>query len=47
MDEQSEKKLKIDYTWVIIGISFLMVAVSLGLCSSGRNLYLTAITDAL
>ena len=41
------KKFKIDYTWVIITISFLMVATSLGLCSSGRNLYLTAITDAL
>lgn len=47
MEEQSAKKLKIDYTWVIIGLSFLMVATSLGLCSSGRNLYLTAITDAL
>jgi len=47
MEEHNAKKLKIDYTWVIIGLSFLMVATSLGLCSSGRNLYLTAITDAL
>ena len=47
MKNFSIKKLNITYTWVIIGISFLMVATTLGLCSSGRNLYLTAITDAL
>ncbi len=47
MEEQTKKKLKFDYTWIIVGLCFLIVAVSLGLCSSGRNLYLTAITDAL
>ena len=47
MEKQSAQKIKPDYTWVIIGLSFLIVATSLGLCSSGRNLYLTAITDAL
>ncbi len=47
MEEQTKKKLNFDYTWIIIGLCFLIVAVSLGLCSSGRNLYLTAITDAL
>lgn len=47
MNKQSVKKLKFDYVWVIMGLCFLMVATSLGLCSSGRNLYLTAITDAL
>lgn len=47
MKDAKVKELKIDYMWVIIGLSFLMVATSLGLCSSGRNLYLTAITDAL
>lgn len=41
------QKTKLNYTWVIIGLSILMIATSLGLCSSGRNLYLTAITDAL
>ena len=41
------QKTKLNYTWVIIGLSFLMIATSLGLCSSGRNLYLTAITEAL
>lgn len=47
MQKLNLKKLNADYTWVIIALSFLMVAISLGLCSSGRNLYLTAITDAL
>ncbi len=47
MEEQNRKGFKINYVWVIVGLCFLMVATSLGLCSSGRNLYLTAITDAL
>lgn len=42
-----EKKLKPDYSWVIIGLAFLMVLTSLGFCSSGRTIYLNAITDAL
>ena len=42
-----DKKLKFDYSWVIIGIAFLMVLTSLGFCSSGRAIYLNAITDAL
>lgn len=41
------KKIKFDYSWVIIGICFLMIMTSLGLCSSGRTHYLTAITKAL
>lgn len=44
---KTSKKLKLDYVWVIISLCFLMVAVSLGFCSSGRTYYLTAITDAL
>ena len=47
MQKLNEKKINIDYSWVIIPFAFLMVAITLGLCSSGRNLYLTAITDAL
>ena len=38
---------RMDYSWVIIGICFTVVFTSLGLCSSGRTLYLTAITEAL
>ncbi len=41
------KKIKPDYSWVIISICFLVVFTSLGFCSSGRTMYLTAITDAL
>ena len=40
-------KIKFDYSWVIIAICFLMIMTSLGLCSSGRTFYLTAITEAL
>ena len=35
------------HTYLIIMICFLMIGTSMGLCSSGRTLYLTAITDAL
>ena len=47
MKEEKKQNFKINYMWVIVGICFLMVATSMGLCSSGRSLYLTAITDAL
>ena len=40
-------KKKFDYTWVIVALCFLSVCISLGFCSSGRTMYLTAITDAL
>ena len=35
------------YRWVVVGISFLMVFVCLGFCSSSKSLYLAAITEAL
>ncbi len=38
---------KFDYTWVIVAICFLSVCISLGFCSGGRTMYLTAITEAL
>ena len=47
MGEKNTRFKRVDYSWVIIALSFLMVMVCLGLCSSGRTLYLTAITDAL
>jgi len=40
-------KKRFDYTWVIVALCFLSVCISLGFCSSGRTMYLTAITDAL
>lgn len=42
-----KSKGKFDYTWVIVALSFLMVFISLGFCSSNKSLYLTAITGAL
>lgn len=42
-----KKGIKFDYTWVIVGLCFLSVFVSLGFCSSNRTLYLKAITEAL
>lgn len=38
---------KMDYSWVIVVLCFAIVFTTLGLCSSGRTLYLNAITDAL
>ena len=42
-----EIKKEKNYTKRIVVLCFLMVMVSLGLCSSGRTMYLTAICDAL
>ncbi len=47
MEKLKEIWKKRDYSWVVLGLCFLMVFTSLGLCSSGRTMYLTAITDAL
>ena len=47
MEELKTKKFKFDYSWVILAVCFLVVGVSLGFCSSGRTMYLKAITDAL
>ncbi len=41
------QKRKLDYIWVVVGLCFLSVFVSLGFCSSNRSVYLTAITEAL
>ncbi len=35
------------YKWVIVGLSFLMVFIGLGFCSSSKGLYLAPITEAL
>jgi MFS family permease len=42
-----KKDIRFNYTWVIVGLCFLSVFVSLGFCSSNRTLYLKAITEAL
>ena len=38
---------KLDYKWVVIGLCFLMVFITLGFCSSNKGFYLDAITKAL
>lgn len=38
-------KKRFDYTYIIIGISFLVICTSLGFCSSNRSMYFQAITD--
>ncbi len=41
------EKKKFEYKWVILALSFMMVFVCLGFCSSNKGLYLAAITEAL
>ena len=45
--EMDLKQRKFDYSWVMIALCFVIILFSLGFCSSGRTLYLTAITEAL
>lgn len=40
-------RCKFDYKWVIIALSFLMVFIVLGFCSSSKDLYLKPMTEAL
>ena len=47
LKEKKIQKQRFDYSWVIVGLCFLVIFTSMGLCSSGRTLYLTAITEAL
>lgn len=45
--ETQQKTRRLEYKWVIIAAGFLMVFTCLGLCSSNKGLYLSAITEAL
>lgn len=40
-------KRKINYSWVIVGISALMVLTVLGFCSSAKSIYIAPICEAL
>ena len=42
-----KKKLTFDYSWVIIGLSILMVFTVLGFCSSAKSIFIVPICDAL
>ena len=44
--ENAQKK-RLDYKWVIIAASFVMVFTTLGFCSSTKRLFLGPITEAL
>ena len=46
MNEQTKKK-KLDYKWIVIGASFLMVMISLGFCSSPKSYFIGPITEYL
>ena len=47
MEKTNQKKLKFSYSWVIVGLSALMICIVLGFCSSTKSLYLKAVCDAL
>lgn len=44
---EMDNRQKNGYRWVIAVLSFLMVMISLGFCSSTRSLYISPITSAL
>ncbi len=43
---ETAKQKNHDYLWVMLILCFITYAICFGFCSSGRTLYLTAITDA-
>ena len=47
MDNQKLGKKKFNYKWVIVALSFLMVCISLGFCSSTNSLFINKITEYL
>ncbi len=47
MSNEKLGEKKFDYKWIIVGLCFLMVCVTLGFCSSSKSLYLKPITEYL
>ena len=47
MKTLSHEKKSFDYKWVIIALSFLMVMICLGFCSSPKSLFISPVTQAL
>lgn len=41
------KQKKLDYKWVVVGVCFLTVMITLGFCSSTKSLYLDVVTKKL
>ncbi len=44
---EPQKKRSFDYKWVIVGVCFAMVMITLGFCSSTKSLYLDVVTQSL
>ena len=47
MKTVAQIKKKLDYKWVIVALSFLMVMICLGFCSSTKSLFIAPVTEAL
>lgn len=47
MKDRTGKKFKIDETWIMVALCFLMVCIVLGFCSSSKSLYIAPVTEAL
>lgn len=38
---------KFDYQWIIVALSFLMIVVSMGICTTIKGIYVSPITETL
>jgi len=47
MKPLTQQKKKFDYKWVIVALSFMMVMICLGFCSSPKSLFIAPVTKAL
>ena len=46
-DGAEKQRKRLDYKWVVIGVCFLTVMITLGFCSSTKSLYLDVVTKKL
>ena len=42
-----KKKGAFDYKWIVVGVCFLVIMITLGFCNSTKSLYLDVVTKAL
>ena len=47
LPQAETKKKHLDYKWVIVGVCFLTIMITLGFCSSTKSLYLDVVTKKL
>lgn len=43
LETNGKKKRGLDYKWVVVGVCFMMVMITLGFCSSTKSLYLDVV----